>query len=241
MSSRLSLEDLGHTDTGHPVRRKMSGLGVVGVVLLMMGIGCLGWVGYQYLGTNLVSRHAYQQEKLALQSRWQQETRAGAADSGATAGGQPQPAAASGDAVALLRIPAFGPDYEVPILRGTDLDTLARGVGMYDSSAAPGQIGNFAIAGHRVTHGQPFAKLLELNKGAKIMVETQDAVWTYALDTAPRDLTVDEHDAWVLNPVPVKGMDAGTPLLTMTTCQDLFHSPDRSVAFGHLISTTNKH
>ncbi len=29
-------------------------------------------------------------------------------------------------------------------------------------------------------------------------------------------------------------------LLTMTTCQDLFHSPDRSVGFGHLIKTEKK-
>ena len=52
-----------------------------------------------------------------------------------------------------------------------------------------GQPGNFAIAGHRVTHGSPFRKLLELRKGDEVIVETGDAVYTYELDGSPRDLT----------------------------------------------------
>ncbi|MDN8817655.1 sortase, partial [Staphylococcus aureus] len=67
-----------------------------------------------------------------------------------------------GDAIALLRVPAFGADFEVPILNGTDLSDLDRGVGHYTSTAAAGEVGNFALAGHRVTHGEPFAQLLTL-------------------------------------------------------------------------------
>ena len=118
---------------------------------------------------------------------------------------------------------------------------MARGVGHYPNSAQPGQIGNFAIAGHRITHGQPFSRLLELDKGDQIVVETRSAIYTYVLDTAPRDLTVEDTATWVLDPVP--GQPDATPtqaLLTLTTCQDLFHSPDRSIAFGHLASTKNK-
>ena len=107
-----------------------------------------------------------------------------------------------GDAIALLRIPKFGASYEVPVLEGADLSVLARGVGHYPSSAMPGQIGNFAIAGHRVTHGQPFSRLLELNKGDQIIVETRSAIYTYVLDTAPRDLTVEDTAGWVIDPVP---------------------------------------
>ncbi|MGW5191904.1 hypothetical protein ACWEOO_21860 [Kribbella sp. NPDC004138] len=29
-------------------------------------------------------------------------------------------------------------------------------------------------------------------------------------------------------------------IITLTTCQDLFHSPDRSVAFGHLVRVSSK-
>ena len=105
----------------------------------------------------------------------------------------------------------------------------------------PGQIGNFAIAGHRVTHGQPFSRLLELDKGDQIVVETRSAIYTYVLDTAPRDLTVEDTATWVIDPVPGKPDATPTqPLITLTTCQDLFHSPDRSIGFGHLQNTKNK-
>ena len=103
------------------------------------------------------------------------------------------------------------------------------------------QIGNFAIAGHRITHGQPFAKLLDLDRGDAVIVETRDAVYTYVIDDPPRDLTVPDSATWVLDPVPGKPEAKPTQaLLTLTTCQDLFRSPDRSVGFGHLTSTKTK-
>jgi len=45
----------------------------------------------------------------------------------------------------------------------------------------------------------------------------------------------------VLDPVP--GERSATPtqaLMTLTTCQDLFRSPDRSVGFAQLSSTKTK-
>ena len=66
----------------------------------------------------------------------------------------------------------------------------------------PGEPGNFAVAGHRVTHGSPFRKLLDLRKGDQVIVETADTIYTYELDASPRDLTVKPTDNWVLNPVP---------------------------------------
>jgi len=223
-------------------------LTAVGVVLLLGGLCCLGWLAYQYFGSNVVSRHAYEQEKSALRAEWQRPAPADQAGDkagqGAGAGGGSSPSSAvavPGDAIALLRIPRFGTNVEVPILEGTDLGVLARGVGHYVGTAEPGQVGNFAIAGHRVTHGQPFARLLDLNPGDQIIVETRSAVYTYVLDTAPRDLTVKDTASWILDPVPDKpGEWPARALITLTTCQDLFHSPDRSIGFGHLQSTRNK-
>jgi len=221
-------------------RRRPSVLGVVGLLLLLSGLGCLGWVAYQYFGTNVVSRHAFEQETSGLRTRWESEptaTRTGGKDELQDL----ETTAVPGDAIALLRIPNFGAEYEVPILEGTELSILSRGVGHYPVSAQPGQIGNFAIAGHRVTHGQPFSRLLELDKGDQIVVETRSAIYTYVLDTAPRDLTVTDTASWVLDPVPGQPDATPTqPLITLTTCQDLFHSPDRSIGFGHLASTKNK-
>ncbi len=225
-------------------------LTVLGVALLVAGVGLLGWVGFEYFGTNVISERAFVDEKNDLLAKWEAE--GSASERGDQPAGQDKPANRSqpgssqprevpGEAIALLRVPAFGDDFEVPILEGTDLRDLNRGVGHYSSSAMPGAIGNFAIAGHRITHGQPFAKLLDLDRGDAVIVETRDAVYTYAIDDPPRDLTVPDSATWVLDPVPGEPEAKPTQaLLTLTTCQDLFRSPDRSVGFGHLTSTRDQ-
>lgn len=69
----------------------------------------------------------------------------------------------------------------------------------------------------------------------------RDAVFIYEIDQAPRKLVVRDTDIWVLDPVPGRPEVAATrPTITLTTCQDLFHSPDRSVGFGHLIDVHQK-
>ena len=46
---------------------------------------------------------------------------------------------------------------------------------------------------------------------------------------------------WVIDPVPGEtDVEPTEALITLTTCQDLFRSPDRSVGFGHLDTTQNK-
>ena len=221
-------------ETPGPQRRKRSPLTLLGIGLMVAGLACLGWVGFQYFGTNVVSEQVFQTETEQLRTKWQEQDRTDPK-------GRDQASTVPGDAMALLRIPAFGDDYEIPILNGTDLSILSKGVGHYASTAAPGQIGNFAIAGHRVTHGQPFAKLLSLKKGDEVIVETREAVYTYVLDDSPRQLTVDDSETWVLDPVPGKpGVKPTEAMITLTTCQDLFRSPDRSIGFGRLQSTRNK-
>jgi sortase A len=129
----------------------------------------------------------------------------------------------------------------VPVLEGTDPSVLAKGVGHYPGTAAAGAVGNFALAGQRITRGKPFAALLTLQPGDQVVVETRDAVHTYVIDEPPRQLTVRRSDGWVLDPVPGRpGERATVALITLTTSQDLFRSGDRSVGFGHLQSTTNK-
>jgi sortase A len=243
-------------------RRRPGILTVTGLLLVALGLGSLGWIGYQYFGTDGPSREAAKSEVSQLQTQW---SNGGGIDvpgpSGSASASAPAPA--SGDptssasraatrspmytqaqldkAMAILTIPAFGADYKVPILVGTSDYALGRGVGWYDSTQLPGQIGNFAIAGHRITHGQPFSRLLELKPGDKVIVETKSYIFTYVIDESPSSLTVKDVDSWVLDPVPGKpGVKPTQALITLTTCQDLFHSPDRSVGFGHLASATKK-
>ncbi|MFW6598053.1 class E sortase [Propionibacteriaceae bacterium Y2011] len=232
----------GSTRTVRP-RRRPRGATIAGLCFVLAGLVLLGWVGYQFVGTNVVAQSEFESQRSQLREQW--AGRAPGAQSSPdannpTATATPAPVEL-GDAVALMRIPRFGEDYEVPLVQGTTPEVLTRGVGIYDSSVAPGEVGNFAIAGHRITQGEPFRRLLDLQVGDTVIIETADAIFTYVMDTSPADLTVHETANWVLEPVP--GEPDATPtraLLTMTTCQDLFRSPDRSVGFGHLEKVQNK-
>lgn len=222
------------TDTRAGRGKRRWRLTILGVMLLLVGLSCLGWVGYQYVGTNLIAQHGFRTDASRLRTQWIDERKADPQ-------GLKQPSTRPEDAVGLLRIPALGAAYEVPILNGTELGVLAKGVGHYSSTAQAGQIGNFALAGYRVTHGQPFARLLGLDSGDEIIVETRYATYTYVLDEPPRQLTVKDTDTWVIDPVPGKPQLKPTQaLITLTTCPDLFHSTKRSIGFGHLIQTQRK-
>ena len=222
------------TDTRAGRGKRRWRLTILGVMLLLGGLSCLGWVGYQYVGTNLIAQHAFRTEASRLRAQWMEGRKADPQ-------GLKEPSTRPGDAIGLLRIPALGDAYEVPILNGTELGVLAKGVGHYSSTAQPGQTGNFALAGYRVTHGQPFARLLGLDSGDQIIVETRYATYTYVLDAPPRQLTVKDTDTWVIDPVPGKPQLKPTQaLITLTTCPDLFHSTKRSIGFGHLIQTERK-
>ncbi|MFD7154186.1 class E sortase [Kribbella sp. NPDC059898] len=200
----------------------------LGIVLLVAGLGVLGWVGWQYFGTGIASNQQMNQAENSLRNQWKTPA--------STTTAEP----AAGKPFVLLRIPKFGADWVKPIVEGVTADDLARGIGHYPQTQLPGQPGNFAIAGHRVTHGSPFRRLLDLNKGDQIIVETQNATYTYELDGSPRDLTVKASATWVLDPVPGRQTTPTRAIITLTTCQDLFHSPDRSIAFGHLLKVTKK-
>lgn len=214
--------------------RRRRQLTIVGVALLVLGLSCLGWVAYQYVGTNMIAQHTFRTEANRLRAQWIEDQKTDPQ-------GIRQASSRPGDAIGLLRIPALGDAYEVPILNGTELGVLAKGVGHYSSTALAGEIGNFALAGYRVTHGQPFAKLLELDSGDEIIVETREAIYTYVLDEPPKRLTVKDTETWVIDPVPGKHeLKPTRALITLTTCPDVFHSSKRSVGFGHLARTERK-
>jgi sortase A len=198
----------------------------LGIVALLAGLSLLGWAGWQYFGTAFTSNHRMDQAERQLRDEWK------APEKARTTAGTP---------LALLRIPRFGKDWEKPVVEGVGKTDLTRGIGHYPRTQLPGEPGNFAVAGHRVTHGSPFGKLLELRKGDQVVVETADAVYTYELDASPRELTVKPTATWVLDPVPGKPSETPTrSVITLTTCQDLFHSADRSVAFGRLVRVQKK-
>jgi sortase A len=84
-----------------------------------------------------------------------------------------------GQGFANLNIPVFGADYAFTIVEGTTAEDLYGNPGHYDDTQYPGEIGNFAVAGHRVSKGAPFNALGTLNSCDALIVETQDEWFVY--------------------------------------------------------------
>ncbi|MGI8665461.1 MAG: class E sortase [Jatrophihabitans sp.] len=87
----------------------------------------------------------------------------------------------AGQGFANLYIPQFGKDFVKTVVQGTDDAALDRGPGHYVNSQVPGQIGNFAVAGHRVGKGEPFLNLDQLHPGDKIVVQTATNWYVYTV------------------------------------------------------------
>ncbi|HOA90057.1 MAG TPA: sortase [Propioniciclava tarda] len=128
----------------------------------------------------------------------------------------------------------------MPVVKGVTPEALHVGVGWFEDTASPGQIGNVAVAGHHGTQGI-VRELLDPKPGAVVLVETRDAVYEYHLTNTPAQSWVDHTETWVTDPVPGKtGVTPTQALITLITCKNLFRSDERTVAFGVLAKTTPK-
>jgi sortase A len=208
----------------------------IGIGLILAGLGLLGYVGWQFWGTNWVSKRHQREITSELQADW------------AAGQGKGPKFVPKGEASALIRIPKFGKKYVVPVLEGTTQDILAKGYGHFEDNADPGQVGNYAVAAHRVTHGEPLRNMPDLRPGDEVIVETVDATYTYVLDTNPNDLVIPFTGVWVLDGLPDNPTEGGPEpeqvegqrLITLTTCSEIFHTDNRMIAFGHLVSAETK-
>ncbi|MFH8750260.1 class E sortase [Streptomyces rimosus] len=142
------------------------------------------------------------------------------------------------DAYAILRIPRLG--LTVPVAEGTSRTAvLNKGyAGHYAHTAQPGEQGNFALAGHRNTHGEPFRRLDRLRPGDTVEVLTAAVRYTYTVDrTLPRTAP---SDGTVIAPVPYSSARPAyrytepRAYLTLTTCTPEYSSAYRLVVWGRL-------
>jgi sortase A len=203
----------------------------LGEILITLGVVALLFVVYLVLWTNVRADAKSATLRQGLEQQWDRPHPTGSKNPSAIT-------LKSGQPFAIMRIPRLGAGWSAPVIEGVTLPDLAEGVGHYPGTQAPGQVGNFAVAGHRRTHGQPFANLQLLRPGDKITVETATALYVYQVDNDPNATIVLPTDVWVLEPVP--GKPAVTPtraLITLTTCNPTWNSSHRMIVFGHLVST----
>ncbi|MFD9279670.1 class E sortase [Streptomyces mirabilis] len=165
----------------------------------------------------------------------------GGGGSGASTGsGRAQGTPRSSQAYAVLSIPRLG--LRVPVAEGVGKrDVLNKGyVGHYPHTQQAGQAGNFALAGHRNTHGEPFRYINRLRRGDEIDVETAAGRYVYVVDrTLPQ---TSANDGGVIREVPrstvrpAYGYSAPGYYITLTTCTPEYTSRYRLVVWGKLTS-----
>ena len=231
----------------------------VGLVLLLLVVHQLWW-------TNREAREGAQRRVEALEREWDDSqsnsrnpgqgqgpgdgdgTSTPAQGNGTSSATEPRrgsnstPAQPSrSQAYAILTVPRL--HLRVPVAEGVGKESvLDKGyVGHYPGTGQPGQVGNFALAGHRNTHGEPFRYINRLAPGDTVRVETRSAVYTYAVDRTLRQTSA--RDSGVIRPVPRSRVHPSygytTPgwFITLTTCTPEYTSRYRLVVWGKLVST----
>jgi sortase A len=221
---------------GVGVLRKL--IQIVGELLITLGVILLLFVAWQLWWTNVES-DAKQSEVI---KNFAQDLggSAGPVASGPTAAapvdfGPPKIAEAPGHGgtIGIMYIPRFGADYTRPIVQGTSTDVLdTLGLGHYSDTAMPGATGNFAVAGHRQTHGAVLDNIHTLVPGDKIYVQTKDGFYIYVFRN---NQIVLPSATDVLLPVPTQPAARPTEgYLTMTSCNPRFGSQERIIAYSLL-------
>lgn len=225
-----------------------TGIRGVAQLFITLGLVLLLFCVYEVWFTGVLNHRTQDRLKTELDRRWE------AGDDPVIAAQQAKPGSKVrsiplGDGFALIYVPDFGTDYVFTVVEGTGTAELDEGPGHYVDSVLPGQVGNFALAGHRVGKGSPFLNLDKLKAGSAIVIRTKTYWYTYrvlgdARSKNPRALgplgipglqVVSPSEVGVIAPVPNRaGIKATQRLLTLTTCHPKFSARQRLVIHAQL-------
>ena len=201
-----------------------------GEVLITLGAVALLFLVYQLWWTTVLSNRDAARNAEQITQAWT----------------SPNPPAAEltesppeGTGFALMTIPRLGPNMDAkPVIQGVSQTVLAQGLGHYPLTALPGQVGNFAVAGHRISYGEPLRDVPNLQVGDNVYVETENYWYTYRL---VKTEIVLPDDGWVIDPQPFgETAPFGDRLVTLTTCEPLYGNTNRWIWWGQLVETKPK-
>lgn len=139
-----------------------------------------------------------------------------------------------GETFGIMYFPRFGANgSHHPVTYGVEdhvIDNL--GIGHYPTTQQPGELGNFAVAAHRQTHGQVFWDIDKLQDGDKIYLQTAEGYYTYTWYATE---IVAPSNGGVLLPTPHQwGVEPTKSILTMTTCHPKYSTRQRMIAYSEL-------
>lgn len=212
--------------------RLRTGLRVTGELLMTFGLVVLLFAGYEVWGKSaIVDAH---QNDLS-----QQLAQAWGPTGDPTVAASPTPSVkqkppAHGKPLAGLYIPKLDKNWVV--VEGVTQADIRYAPGHYPDSAMPGEVGNFAVAGHR--NRATFWRLDELDKGDAIVVESKTDWYVYKVS---QSRIVKPTQVEVVAPVPGKPDEKPTKaMLTLTTCNPKFDNYQRLIIHAELERTQPK-
>jgi sortase A len=138
-----------------------------------------------------------------------------------------------GQAVGRITIPKIGTDFVM--VEGVDLSLLSEGPGHFPNTPVPGQAGNAALAGHRVTYKAPFNRIDELAPGDQIGIETVQGRFTY--EVLPQEAPGGGTQGWYLvSPADLSILDDhGDNRLTLMACHPKYDLSQRIIVQARLV------
>lgn len=210
-------------------------------MLITIGVVVMLYVVWQLWVGDLLYGAQGNAEGAAITQQWEQEKDALPAPTPvatATAEADPEwepvvlPEPADTVVFGTMRIPRFGPDYNIEMAGGiTRAGTLDKTrIGHYPGTSMPGEIGNAAFAAHRTTWGAPFGPLADLRVGDAIIVEVPEGWYVYRFRTLEY---VQPSEVDVLLDVPqAPDVPANDRYITLTSCSPKFSLAERIIAYG---------
>ncbi|KQW04993.1 hypothetical protein ASC66_15020 [Leifsonia sp. Root4] len=221
--------------------RRVSVVGVLGELLITAGVLVLLFLAWQLWWNDAVMANQQKSSAASQSQEWIAQAEAPltpqAPEDPATPVDYGEPPVAAppehGEILGVLYIPRYGPEYARNIAVGTTVDVLNSmylGVGRYENTQMPGEVGNMALAAHRSAWGGGMHLINELQLGDGIYVQTADGYYTYRF----RNLEYVQPSAGdVLAPVPRQdGVVPGERLITLTSCNPLLSTDERIIAYG---------
>jgi len=220
-SYRSIHSELTRTTAGTVLRTTARSLGEV---LITLGLIVLLFAAYEIWGTTAIIDDHQNDLRNQLEQSW-------AAQGDPTVGpsGTPNPSdppARTGTAIAQLYIPKLNKNWVV--VQGVKPGDIRYAPGHYPESVMPGQVGNFAVAGHR--NRATFWDLDRLGNEDVIIVKTK-AFWYIYRVRKVRIVVPTQTE--VVSAVP-PGFTRGSRLLTLTTCNPKFNNYQRLIVHAEL-------
>ena len=185
---------------------------IIRVLLILIGVGIIGTVAYKKIVTSQKQNELLEAFESQL-AEGDNENTEEEVNLDSINGYTP---------IAIMEIPSI--KLKQPVVEGITEDVIKYFLGKFPESTMPGEVGNFAVAGHRVSDfTDAFINLYKVKPGDNVIVTTKDGKYTYEVE-----------ESFIVEPEQVEVLEnADYEKITLITCT--IGSKRRVIVTGKLI------